>query len=41
MYGLLVIEGVHDRQVDRSTQVHEIGLRAVFDAFFVCNNCMI
>jgi hypothetical protein len=40
MYSFLVIEGIHNRQVDRSAQVHEIGLRTVFDAFFVCDHCM-
>jgi hypothetical protein len=38
MYSFLVIEGIHNRQVDRSAQVHEIGLRTVFDAFFVCDH---
>jgi hypothetical protein len=37
----LIVKGVHDRQVDRPTQVDEVGLCTIFDAFFLRDHCMI
>jgi hypothetical protein len=39
VYGFFVVERVHDCEIDDPTEVDEVSLRAVLDAFLLRSSC--